>query len=510
IERLKDADYEKAVTCALSMELEQAMELNAPKEQITEYEKILSAVVERERAGFSAWYEFFPRSWNKNTGKHGTFTDCELILPEISRMGFDVIYLPPIHPIAETKRKGKNNSVICESGDPGSPWAIGAEQGGHKSIHPELGTLADFNKFVKMAGKLGMEVAIDMALQCSWDHPYIKEHPEWFRWRPDKTIQFAENPPKKYEDIVPLNFEIDSYRELWLEIKSIFEFWINQGIRILRVDNPHTKPFVFWEWLIKEIIHKYPDVIFLSEAFTRPKVMYRLAKLGFTQSYTYFSWRNTKHEFIEYLTELTRTQVREFFRPNFWPNTPDILAESLQYNDRPAFIIRLVLAATLSSNYGLYGPAFELCINEPVPGREEYLNSEQYEIKNWNWDASGNIKDIMAKINLIRKENKALQTTCNLVFFNNDNDKVLSYMKATGDLSNIIMVIVNLDHKYTQSGWVFVPVSRFGIKPDEEYQVNDVLNDNIYTWKGEKNYFELNPGISPAHIFRVQPGKALF
>jgi starch synthase (maltosyl-transferring) len=349
-----------------------------------------------------------------------------------------------------------------------------------------------------------MEVAMDLAFQCSPDHPYVKEHPGWFKWRPDETVQFAENPPKKYDDIIPLDFETEDWRALWEELRSVVLFWIGKGIRIFRVDNPHTKPFSFWEWLIREIKNEYPEVIFLSEAFTRPKVMYRLAKGGFTQSYTYFTWRNTKRELTAYLTELTQSDVKEYFRPNFWPNTPDILPEHLQYGGRPAFLIRLLLAATLSSNYGIYGPPFELCVREAIPGKEEYLDAEKFEIKKWDWNKPGQLRDFIARVNRIRKENPALQTTWNLRFFEVENEYLLFYGKATEDFSNIVWVVVNLDPFHTQSGWVRVPIHSLGIDPDQPYLVHDLLGEEKYIWQGERNYVELDPQVLPANIFWVR------
>jgi len=467
------------------------------------YGKELLVRVDRKKALFSSWYERFPRSCAPDPGKHGTFQDLEALLPEISRMGFDVLYLPPIHPIGKINRKGKNNSVICNPGDPGSPWAIGSDEGGHKSIHPELGTMDDFLHLVKKTQEHGMEIALDLAYQCTPDHPYVKEHPEWFKKRPDGTIQYAENPPKKYQDIYPINFESEQWKELWEELKSIIEFWIDKGVKIFRVDNPHTKAFAFWEWMIEDLRDKYPDTIFLSEAFTRPKVMYKLAKIGFNQSYTYFTWRNTKKEFAEYLTELTKSEVREYFRPNFWPNTPDILPQHLQFDGRQEFLKRLVLASTLSSNYGIYGPAFELCVQQAVSGKEEYYYSEKYEIKHWDWDAPGNLKNFITRINMIRKDNPALQFTNNLHFCKIENDLILSYVKTTGDLSNIILVVVNMDPYHTQSGFVHVPLEKLGIVPDQPFMVHDLIGDAKYIWKGERNYVELNPHILPAHIFRV-------
>jgi starch synthase (maltosyl-transferring) len=495
---------EQAVSIVLAEELTELMNTHPDHSSSTRYEKELAVTVDRRKAVFSSWYERFPRSCSPEPGRHGTFKDCEAILPEIARMGFDVLYLPPIHPIGRTKRKGKNNNPVCEEGDVGSPWAIGAEEGGHKAVHPELGTAQDFQHLIKKAKEHGIEIAMDIAFQCSPDHPYVKEHPEWFKWRPDGTVQFAENPPKKYEDIIPINFETNRWKELWEELKSVFLFWIEQGVRIFRIDNPHTKSFNFWEWVIKELQKDYPDVIFLAEAFTRPKVMYRLAELGFTQSYTYFTWRNTKWEFTEYMKELVKTDVREHLRPNFWTNTPDILPEHLQYGGRPAYLMRLVLAATLSSNYGMYGPAFELFVQDAIEGKEEYLHSEKYEIKYWDWNKKGNLRDFVARINRIRRENPALQDTWNVTFFDADNDYMICYGKTTEDLSNIIIVTVNLDPYHTQGGWVHIPIVALGVDPHQPYLVHDLLSDDKYIWHGEKNYIQLDPKIVPAHIFRVR------
>jgi starch synthase (maltosyl-transferring) len=499
-----EAIIEKNLSLALSQELSILMNRYTDRCFATGYEKELPVVVERKNALFSSWYEIFPRSCVSQPGKHGTLKNCESILPEIARMGVDVLYFPPIHPIGKTKRKGKNNIIVSDLDDVGSPWAIGSEEGGHKAVHPLLGTFEDFMRLIDKAREHGIEIAIDLAYQCSPDHPYVKEHPEWFRWRPDGTIQYAENPPKKYEDIVPLNFETDHWQDLWNELKSIVLFWIEKGIRIFRVDNPHTKPFSFWEWLIMEVKRDHPDVVFLSEAFTRPKVMYRLAKIGFTQSYTYFAWRNTKWEIAQYVNELAQTDVREYFRPNFWPNTPDIFPEHLQYGGRNAFMMRLVLAATLSSNYGIYGPTFELVVNEALQGKEEYLNSEKYEIKLWDWDREGNLRDFIARINKIRRENPALQQTFNIKLHEVDNDNLLFYSKETEDLSNIILVVVNLDPFHTHSGWVKVPIREFGIEPNQPYLVHDLLGDDKFIWQGERNYVEINPHVSPAYILRVR------
>jgi starch synthase (maltosyl-transferring) len=460
--------------------------------------KDLRVTVDRIRARFSTWYEMFPRSC-------GTFRDCEAMLPEIAEMGFDVLYFPPIHPIGHAHRKGKNNAVTAAPGEPGSPWAIGSPEGGHKAIHPELGTREDFHRLVSLAKEKGLDIALDIAYQCSPDHPYVKEHPEWFRWRPDKTVQYAENPPKKYEDIYPFEFESPHWRALWDELKSVIEYWVDQGVKIFRVDNPHTKPFDYWEWMIRDVKKKHPDVIFLSEAFTRPNVMYRLAKLGFTQSYTYFTWRNTKQELTEYLTELTQTEVHEFFRPNFWPNTPDILHESLQRGGRPAFMARLVLAATLGASYGIYGPAYELCENVPRSlGSEEYLNSEKYEIKKRDLYDPASLRPFISRVNAIRKENAALQSNRGLQFHEIDNDQLICYSKRTADNRNIIITIVNLDPVYRQSGFVELPLEDLGLDVRHPYRVADLLSGERYTWQGSRNYVELRPHETPAHILKVE------
>ncbi len=506
VERLRDRErIDSAVTLALSKELTSLMARYPDKQLAHLYARELEVVVEREKALFSSWYEFFPRSFGSVPGEHGTFKENEQILPRIAAMGFDVIYLPPIHPIGETNRKGKNNSTLAEQSDPGSPWAIGSKDGGHKAVNPKLGTLADFESFVQKAAEHGIEVAIDIAFQASPDHPYVTEHPEWFRWRPDGTVQYAENPPKKYEDVLPFNFETEHWRELWEELKSVFLFWIDKGVHIFRVDNPHTKPFPFWEWLIDEVKHDHPDIIFLAEAFARPRIKYGMAKIGFTQSYTYFTWRNTKQEFIEYLTELTKTELREFCRPNFWPNTPDILPENLQFGGRPVFMARSVLAATLSSNYGMYGPAFELLVNESVAGKEEYHFSEKYEIKQWDLNQQGNLRDLITRVNRIRRNNLALQTTWNIQFYDTDNDYILAYGKTTSDFSNIILTVVSLDPFHTQSGFVRVPLAKLGIPEDQAYLVHDLLSGDRYLWSGEHNYIELNPQLLPAQILHLRP-----
>jgi starch synthase (maltosyl-transferring) len=471
----------------------------------TTYEKELTVVVDRVQARFSSWYEMFPRSCTPQAGKHGTFKDCEARLPYVAAMGFDVLYLPPVHPIGRQHRKGKNNNPASAPEDVGSPWAIGSAEGGHKAVHPQLGTLEDFRQLITKAKEYGIEVAIDLAFQCAPDHPYMKDHPEWFRWRPDGTVQYAENPPKKYEDIIPFDFLTPCWRELWEELRSIVYFWIDQGIRIFRVDNPHTKPFRFWEWLIREVKKDHPEVIFLSEAFTRPKIMYHLAKLGFNQSYTYFAWRNTKWELTQYFTDLVQTDKREYFRPHLWPNTPDILTEYLQMGGRAAFMARLVLAATLGASYGIYGPAFELCENHPRQfGSEEYLDSEKYELKNWDIKRADSLKDFIARVNRIRQENPALQVDGNLTFHPIDNDQLICYSKHTEDFSDFILVVVNLDPHHLHAGWVELPLSTLGLDPRQPYQLHDLLSDARFLWTGPRNYVEVDPRIVPAHIFRLR------
>jgi starch synthase (maltosyl-transferring) len=467
------------------------------------YPKELQVRVEGERAGFSTWYELFPRSCSPRAGEHGTFKDVEALVPDIAELGFDVLYLPPIHPIGRTNRKGKNNTTECGPEEPGSPWAIGTEEGGHRAVHPGLGGLKELRSLAAVCKRHGMELALDIAFQCAPDHPYVKEHPEWFRLRPDGTIQFAENPPKKYEDIVPINFETTDWQSLWEELIGVVEFWVDQGIRIFRVDNPHTKPFAFWEYLIGRIKARRPEVIFLSEAFTRPKVMYKLAKLGFTQSYTYFTWRNTKQEFTAYLEELTRGPVRQFFQPNFWPNTPDILPEHLQFGGRAAFIVRLALAATLSANYGIYGPAFELCVGRALPEREEYLDSEKYEIKRWDRKGPGNIREFIRKINFIRRENPALQSTFNLSFLPIDNENLLAYAKSVADGSNILVIVVNLDPYQSHSGTVTLPLQEWKIAVRLPFMAQELLADTRHIWQGPTRKLTLDPDRCPAVIYRL-------
>ncbi len=464
----------------------------------------LCAAVDPELARFGAWYEMFPRSAGDGE-RHGTFADVEKRLSYVAAMGFDVLYFPPIHPVGRIKRKGPNNTLDPGPDDVGSPWAIGAKEGGHKAILPALGGLEDFRRLVKAARAKGLEVALDIALQCAPDHPYVTEHPEWFRHRPDGSIQYAENPPKKYQDIYPFDFECEDWRALWEELKSIFTFWVEQGVKVFRVDNPHTKPFSFWEWAIGEIKRDHPEVIFLSEAFTRPKVMHRLAKAGFTQSYTYFPWRNTKHELTRYYAELAHGPERQYFRPNAWPNTPDILTEYLQFGERPAFAIRLVLAATLSASYGIYGPAFELCENTPrEPGSEEYLDSEKYQIRKWDLKRSDSLREFIARVNKVRRENVALQYDWNLQFFSTDNDTIMCYGKASPDNTSVVIVVVNLDPHNPQSGWVGIPVDELGVEQGRPYQMHDLLTGARYLWNGSRNFVRLDPQSAPAHIFRLR------
>jgi starch synthase (maltosyl-transferring) len=462
-------------------------------------------VVDPERARFSAWYELFPRSASPTPGAHGTFRDVEARLPYVSELGFDVLYFPPIHPIGRERRKGKNNSLSPTPEDVGSPWAIGAAEGGHKALHPQLGTLADFRRLVARARELGIEVALDIAFQCAPDHPYIREHPAWFRWRPDGTVQYAENPPKKYQDIFPFNFESHEWQALWDELASVFEFWIEEGVRIFRVDNPHTKPFAFWEWAIARLKGKHPEAIFLAEAFTRPKVMHRLAKLGYTQSYTYFAWRNTKQELTEYFTELTQGPGREYFRPNIWPNTPDILTEYLQFGGRPAFMARLVLAATLAASYGIYGPAFELLEARPRdPGGEEYLDSEKYQIRAWDLERGDSLREFIARVNKIRRDNPALQSDWSLRFLPVDNESIICCAKSTPDLENVIITVVNVDPYHTQAGWVELDLAALGVDERSPYQMHELLTGARYLWHGARNYVSLDVTRAPAQIFRLR------
>jgi starch synthase (maltosyl-transferring) len=475
---------------------------NAERKFVTRYHSELLIEVDRPRAAYSTWYELFPRSAASEAGRHGSFRDVEQQLPNIARMGFDVLYMPPIHPIGETFRKGKNNRVKAEVGDVGSPWAIGGEAGGHKAIHPELGTVDDFTRLLARAKDHGIELALDIAFQASPDHPYVKDHPEWFLARPDGTIQYAENPPKKYQDIYPFDFESKAWQELWGELRDVFAYWARLGVRIFRVDNPHTKPLPFWEWCIRDLKKEWPDLIFLAEAFTRPKIMYRLAKGGFTQSYTYFAWRNTKHELTEYFEEVTKPPVSDMFRPNVWPNTPDILTEFLQHGGPPAFRMRLILAATLASSYGIYGPAYERFVHLPrEQGSEEYLDSEKYEVKHWP-PTEDDLTELIVLINRIRRENIALQQNATLTFHPTDNENLLCYSKTAGE--NAIVCIVNVDPHNPHAGWIDLDLDALMIDRGQPFQVHDLLTGARHTWHGSRNYAQINPHVSPAHLFRIR------
>jgi starch synthase (maltosyl-transferring) len=465
----------------------------------------LAVTVERARARFSSWYEFFPRSAAGDPARHGTFADCEAWLPYVKRLGFDVLYFPPIHPIGRQRRKGKNNTLDATPDDVGSPWAIGAIEGGHDAILRELGSLQDFQRLLRKAAAQGIEIALDIAFQCAPDHPWVREHPEWFRKRADGSIQYAENPPKKYQDIYPFDFESMQWRELWQALVGVIEFWVGQGVRIFRVDNPHTKAFDFWEWAIARVRAATPEVIFLSEAFTRPKVMHRLAKLGFSQSYTYYTWRNTKHELTEYFTELTRGPGHNHFRPNVWPNTPDILPVSLQQGGRAAFMARVTLAATLAANYGIYGPAFELLEHDPIrPGAEEYLNSEKYERRTWDLERADSLAAFIAVLNRARHDNSALQSDAGLRFVPVDNDLLIAYLKTNADGSNIVLCVVNLDTEHTQSGWVELDLAALGLQPQQSYQMHDMVTDTHFMWNGPRNFVILDPQRCPAHVMRLR------
>jgi starch synthase (maltosyl-transferring) len=500
-----DADMDERYRTGRDSAIAELAEQHDPRRFATDHDRILAVEVDRPRAQFSAWYELFPRATADEPGRHGTFRDVEGWLPYVAELGFDILYLPPVHPIGRTARKGPNNVTSAEPDDVGSPWAIGSSEGGHKSVHPDLGTLEDFDRLVAAAADHGLEIALDLAFQCSPDHPYVSKHPEWFRARPDGTIQYAENPPKKYQDIYPFDFETEAWETLWDELKSIFDFWIDHGVRVFRVDNPHTKSLRFWEWCIDAVKADHPDVLFLSEAFTRPKVMYDLAKRGFSQSYTYFAWRNRKWEIEEYYRELTSPPVVDFFRPNSWPNTPDILTEFLQYGGRPAFVQRLVLAATLTANYGIYGPAFEL--QEHVarePGSEEYRDSEKYQLRDWDLTRPDSLAEVVARMNRIRRGNPALHSDRSLRFHHVDNEEIVAYSKSSEDGENAILVVVNLDPHWRQAGWVHLDVEALGLAHDLGFQVHDLLGDGHFRWHGAHNYVELDPHVLPAHVFLVR------
>jgi starch synthase (maltosyl-transferring) len=501
---LEKEAYENAVQTVLSEDFAQAVQDFPMRQFETTYDKNLQVRVGRERELFSSWYELFPRSASQEVGRPGTFQDVEKLLPRIEELGFDVLYLPPVHPIGKLNRKGRNNAVTANEGEPGSPWAIGSEAGGHKAIEPSLGTIEDYKNLIQAAKAKNIDIALDLAFQCAPDHPYIKEHPEWFLWRPDGSIAYAENPPKKYQDIVPIYFETEDWRNLWDELLSVVQHWCEAGVTIFRVDNPHTKPFRFWHWLIAEIQKDFPDTIFLAEAFTRPKIMAELGKLGFSQSYTYYTWRLNKREMEQYLTELTQTESRDYYRPNFWPNTPDILTYEMMGAGSNKFALRYLMAATLSSNYGLYGPSYEFLENtgNPVTGKEEYYDSEKYLVRYYDWSARNRLTDLYTRVNRIRRENRALQTTWNLHFTRTDNDQLMSYVKVSE--GNIIWCIANFDANQTQAGWIEVPKQVLGIEGRVNLKVTDLLSNETYYWFNDWNYVELNPSKYPIHILRVE------
>ncbi|MGE3843946.1 MAG: alpha-1,4-glucan--maltose-1-phosphate maltosyltransferase [Vicinamibacterales bacterium] len=501
-----DAAQAERQDVALSAALADAMKNHATRHHATRVEPALPVCVEPRLAAFSAWYELFPRSCASQPGRHGTLRDCEAWLPYIAEMGFDVLYLPPVHPIGVRARKGRNNSTQADEGDVGSPWAIGSAAGGHTAIHPQLGTLDDFDRLFASARAMGLTLAMDLAFQCSADHPWLSEHPDWFKRRPDGTIRFAENPPKKYEDIYPLDFETTEWKDLWAALRDVVGFWVQRGVRIFRVDNPHTKALPFWEWLIADVRRETPDAIFLAEAFTRPVVMRRLAKLGFSQSYTYFTWRNTKDELTAYLKELTTPPVSDYMRGNLWPNTPDILSEYLQMDGREAFAARFILAATLGASYGIYGPAFELCENAPrEPGSEEYLDSEKYQLRHWDVSSPWSLRELIGRVNRIRRENAALHSDRYLRFHDIDNDRLIAFSKRTADLSNEVLVVVNLDIAHRHGGWITLDADTIPAGADPQpYQVHDLLGEGRYLWQGRRNYVELDPRAMPAQIFRLR------
>jgi starch synthase (maltosyl-transferring) len=494
--------YEEATWICRSEQMHQWIEKYPVKENTTWSEE-RKVFVDRQKAEFSAWYSFFPRSAAREVGKHGTFKDVEKLLPRIHEMGFDVLYLPPVHPIGSTFRKGKNNSTECLPGEPGVPYGIGSSEGGHTAIHSELGTLEEFKNLIETCKNYDLELAMDLAIQCSPDHPWVSEHPDWFKILPDGTIKYAENPPKKYQDIYPINFESEDWQNLWIELKNTIFTWAEWGVKIIRVDNPHTKSFIFWEWVIAETRKVYPEMIFLSEAFTKPKVMQQLAKVGFTQSYTYYTWRNSKAELIEYMTELTKTDMKDYFRPNFWPNTHDINPYALQSGHEPMFLIKYFMAATLSSNYGVFGPCYEYLYHEVNSPKEEYKNSEKYEIKYWDWEKRNKITYIYTEINRIRKQNSALQTTNNIEFCEINNDNMLAYLK-THENGNRLLCVVNLEGYTTQSGILEVPLHQIGKHELEEFLVHDLVTGAKYTWKGASNFVSLDPNILPFHLFRIE------
>ncbi|WP_119419191.1 alpha-1,4-glucan--maltose-1-phosphate maltosyltransferase [Desertibaculum subflavum] len=505
---LAELERQKSIEAKASLLLQDAtaalIARSGLRGDLSRYPRELQVYVDRPAARCAAWYEMFPRSQGTQPGKSATFDDCIRRLPEVQAMGFDVLYFVPIHPIGKINRKGRNNAVTAKPGEPGSPYAIGSDEGGHIAVHSELGTLDDFRRLVAEAGKHGMELALDFAIQCAPDHPWVKQHPEWFVFRPDGTVKYAENPPKKYQDIVNVNFYGPHREALWNELRDVLLFWAQQGVKIFRVDNPHTKPVPFWEWVIREVQTRHPDAIFLSEAFTRPKMLKALAKAGFSQSYTYFTWRNFKQELVDYMTELTQTECREYLRPNFFANTPDILPPILQRGGRPAFQMRLVLAATLSSVYGIYN-GFELCEGRALPNSEEYADSEKYEFKVWDWNREGHIKDYIGLVNKARRENPALHELTNLRFHPADSDSVLFYGKMTADRSNMVFVAVNLDPYEAHEATVVFPLHDMGVGDDDAFEVEDLLTGERHLWRGAQQRVRLDPQSNPAAIYRVMP-----
>lgn len=493
--------YGEAITEATKERLYNIFFAN-PVKILANTSKTLQVYVDRKKARFSTWYEFFPRSASEHEGVHGTFNDCARLLPRVKNMGFDVVYLPPIHPIGEVNRKGKNNTTEAKHGDVGSTWGVGSQYGGHKDIHPQLGNIDDFKALIQSAKDQNLEIAMDYALQAAPDHPWVKDHPKWFKWRPDGTVQYAENPPKKYQDILPIYWESEDYKALWNECLDTMLYWIDCGINIFRVDNPHTKPFYFWNWIISEVKAKHPDVIFLAEAFTAPKVMKQLAKQGYTQSYTYFTWRENKHEIIEYVEELTQSELKEYMQPNFWPNTPDINPYHLQGANESQHIIRYALAATLSSSIGIYGPVFEYMLSDPLLGKEEYLNSEKFQITHYDWNIENKLTTIISKINFIRNHNEALQQTNNIKFCYIENDNLLAFYKWNNDRTNEIFVIISLDSHNSQQGTVQVPLHDLGVHHGHNLEMHDLITDSRYNWNNEWCFVELHPTL-PFHIFKI-------
>ena len=501
IQRLDPTNQPETVAYILSDAFADLLHTYPLRQLNTVYDPGMKVKVGRKKERFSSWYELFPRSTSPDINRAGTFKDVEALLPRIEEFGFDVLYLPPVHPIGYRNRKGRNNATNAMEGEPGSPWAIGSHEGGHKAILPELGNIDDYKHLLSRCKDFGMEIALDLAFQCAPDHPYIEQHPEWFVWRPDGTIAYAENPPKKYQDIVPINFESNDWKALWQELLEVTIYWCEAGVRIFRVDNPHTKPYRFWEFIIREVNQQYPDVIFLAEAFTRPAIMAELAKRGFQQSYTYFTWRNSAEEMREYMEELTTTELKDYMQPNFWPNTPDILAYEMMGANENQFVKRLLLAATLSSSYGLYGPSYELMENRGnTNGKEEYYDSEKYMTRHYDWSYRNRITETYKKINRIRKEHAALQQTNNIIFTDTNNPNLLSYVKYSDDRSSIIWTIVNFDQHNPQVGYCGVPQTLLG---ENSFQVTDLLTGDSFWWNTDANYVRLDPGYWPAHVLRV-------